>query len=374
MKRTATAQQRNCGLDLLRCLSMFFVIVLHVFNHGGLADAMETDLAGRSLSTMVQVLVYPAVDCFVLLSGYLLCRRSFRLSRVIKIWTTVAFWSVVIQCVFYIMRPETISVGKTVFMFLPVLSGRYWFVNAYLVMLLVSPFLNRLLRDLPQWQMRALLLVSMAVFCLAPIPALGNDVFGTQNGFGFPWFCVVYLWGGYIELYCPLKKHGMGRCLGIYALLCAAHTMWILGIELLGGQIEVLAQLQNVFMRYTSVPVFGGAVCLLLYFRRIRFSQDSFAAILCGWVSPLVFSVYLIHDHPLVREYWIQDRFAGWGNMPLIIAIVYAVLAAVCIFVMCIGLDWIRKCLFSMLRIPALCDRLSSWLTKKIMVQLKGDL
>lgn len=374
MNRIAPAQQRNCGLDLLRCLSMFFVIVLHIFNHGGLASALETDLAGKTVSTMVQALVYPAVDCFVLLSGYLLCRRSFQVSRVIKIWTTVVFWSVVIQCVFCILKLDTISAGKTVFMFLPVLSGRYWFVNAYLVMLLVSPFLNRLLWELPQWQMRGLLLITAAVFCLSPMFALGNDVFGTQNGFGFSWFCVVYLWGGYIRQYCPQKEHGSGCYLGIYILLCAAHTAWIIGIKLLGGQIEVLAQLRNVFMKYTSVPVFGGAVCLLLYFRSIRFRSDFFAAKLCGWVSPLVFSVYLIHDHPLVREYWTRDRFAPLGELPLIFAVLCAILAAIGIFAACVGLDWIRKCLFSMMRIPTLCDRLSSWLTQKIVIRLKGDL
>lgn len=374
MNHIDTTQHRNYGLDLLRWLSMFFVIVLHVFNHGGLAASMETDLAGKAVSTMVQALVYPAVDCFVLLSGYLLCSRSFRLSRVVKIWSTVVFWSVAIQCVLYLLGLETVSLGKTVFMFMPILSGRYWFVNAYLVMLLVSPFLNRLLRDLPRWQMRALLLVSMAVFCLSPIPALDNDVFGTQNGFGFPWFCVAYLWGGYIGAYCPQKEHGNGRYLALCALLCAAHTVWIVGIDLLGGQIEVLAQLRNVFMKYTSIPVFGAAICLLLSFRSIRFRSDSFVAKFFGWVSPLVFSVYLIHDHPLVREYWIQGRFARLGDLQPGYAVVLAVLAAIGIFAVCIVLDWLRDRLFFILRIPAYSDKISDWLTKKVVVRLKGDL
>lgn len=373
MKR-ATFRQRHTGLDLLRCLSMFFVIVLHIFNHGGLSAVLETDPLGNAVSTLVQTMVYPAVDCFVLLSGYLLCRRSFRLSRVTRIWCTVAFWSVVIQCVFYIWGLETVSFGKTVFMFLPILSGRYWFVNAYIVMLLASPFLNRLLRELPQWQMRTLLLLSTAVFSLAPVFAMGNDVFGTQNGFGFPWFCTMYLWGGYINVYSPCQKNSSGRYLGLYAVLCLVHTAWILGMEFAGGSIPALMQLRNVFMKYTSVPVFGAALCLLMCFRGMEVKSTSVVARLSGWLSSLVFSVYLIHDHPLVREHWIQGRFAPLGELLPGWAATAAILAAIGIFAVCIALDWLRDRLFCVLKIPVYSDKISRWLTKKIVVRLKGDL
>ena len=372
--KSATFRERNTGLDLLRCLSMFFVIVLHLFNHGGLGAALETAPVGKAVSTLVQVATYPAVDCFVLLSGYLLCKRSFRLARVTRIWCTVAFWSVVIQCVFYLLGLETVSLGKTVFMFLPVLSGRYWFVNAYIVMLLASPFLNRLLRDLLQWQMRALLLVSTVIFCLAPIPALGNDVFGTQNGFGFPWFCVLYLWGGYVNIYSPSLENNNGRYLGFYAILCLMHTVWILGVDFASGSIPALTQLRNIFMKYTSVPVFGSAICLLMYFKGMEDKPASVVARLCGRCSPLVFSAYLIHDHPLVREYWTMGRFARLGDLQIGFAVICAILAAVGIFAVCIVLDWCRERLFYMLKIPAYSDRISRWMTKKIVVRLKGDL
>lgn len=372
--KSATFRERNTGLDLLRCLSMFFVIVLHLFNHGGLGAALETAPVGKAVSTLVQVATYPAVDCFVLLSGYLLCKRSFRLARVTRIWCTVAFWSVVIQCVFYLLGLETVSLGKTVFMFLPVLSGRYWFVNAYIVMLLASPFLNRLLRDLLQWQMRALLLVSTVIFCLAPIPALGNDVFGTQNGFGFPWFCVLYLWGGYINIYSPSTENNNGRYLGFYAMLCLVHTAWIMGVDFASDSIPALMQLRNIFMKYTSVPVFGSAICLLMYFRGVEITPASLIARLCSWLSPLVFSVYLIHDHPLVREHWIQGCFAPLGELLPGWAMTVAILAAIGIFAVCIALDWFRDRLFCVLKIPVYSDKISRWLTKKIVVRLKGDL
>ena len=57
--------------------------------------------------------------------------------------------------------------------------------------------------DMPKWQLRGILLSCLLIFCVAPILALGSDVFKTQNGYGFTWFLALYLWGGYIRMYTP---------------------------------------------------------------------------------------------------------------------------------------------------------------------------
>lgn len=157
-------------------------------------------------------------------------------------------------------------------------------------------------------------------------------------------------------------------------MLCLVHTVWILGVDFTNGSIPVFFQLQNVFLKYTSVPVFGSALCLLMYFRGMEVKPTSVIARLCGWMSPLIFSVYLIHDHPLVRAYMIQGRFAGLGDLRSGCAVVCAILAAVGIFAVCIVLDWFRDQLFYALKIPVYSDKISRWLTKKIVVRLKGEL
>ena len=180
--QTKLENNREYGLDLLRGLSMLFVIVIHLVGHGGLGSSYPSASVADLLVSWVEIASYPAVDCFVLLSGYLLCRLPFKLSRIVRTWTAAFFWSVAIQCVFFCLRPETVSPGTMLYMFLPVCSERYWFLNAYIVMMIASPVLNRLLRDMPQWQLRGLLLATLAVFCVAPFFAVGNDIFKTQNG------------------------------------------------------------------------------------------------------------------------------------------------------------------------------------------------
>lgn len=175
-------------------------------------------------------------------------------------------------------------------------------------------------------------------------------------------------------MYSPRQKSNNGRYLLIYALLGIMNTAWILGTELAGGFIPVLIPLRNVFMRYTSVPVFGSAVCLLMHFSGIELNPKGYTARFCGWCSPLVFSVYLIHDHPLTREYWMWNRFAQLGKLHPGCAIISAVVAAIGLFAACIMFDWVRERLFWSLKIPIYSDKISQWLTRKIVIRLKGNL
>ena len=60
---------RNYGVDLLRIVSMLGVVTLHILGHGGLLDNAGSFFEFSALY-FLQTLVQPAVDCFILISGY----------------------------------------------------------------------------------------------------------------------------------------------------------------------------------------------------------------------------------------------------------------------------------------------------------------
>lgn len=363
-------QNREYGLDVLRTLSMLFVIMVHIIGHGGLKTAYSFGTIGSAMVTFLQTAAYPAVNCFVLISGYLLADKPFRLSRLLQIWFTAVFWSVLIQCAFYITDPSGISLGKTLFMFLPVLSGRYWFLNAYIVMIFASPFLNYLLNTLPYWKIRVLLLAAFAVFCIAPLLALNNDVFTTQNGYSFPWFLVLYLTGGYIKKYVSRPKKGSSFLIA-YFILCLFQLLWIVGIDIFA--IDIFLPYKNMFMKYTSVLIFGEAICLFMYFRSVRNCRLTILSKICGYISPLVFSVYLIHDHPLIRAAFMAESFTGVAQYTLPLVFILVIAIALGIFLVCLLLDLLRHYLFKLLKITSLLNHCGDWLTEKISALLMRE-
>ncbi len=363
--------EREYGLDLLRSLSMVFVIALHLITHGGMGDLFPMESVAGILVELIKLAVYPAVNCFVLLSGYLLCALPFRVERIVKIWLTAMFWSLIIQCVFFLKNPASISIGTVIYMFLPILSGRYWFLNAYIVLMLCSPVLNQLLRDLPKWKLRGLLLVSTLIFSVAPIFALGADVFQTQNGYGFSWFLVLYLWGAFIRMYTPklTLKQSRYALLG-YAVLVGGHLLWIRLTGILSDRVALFGQVSGLFLRYTSIPVFGSALCLLLFFRSKRFSDAKHLAAFFGRLSALVFAVYLIHDHPLIRETVIRNVFIGWQTSAWYLTLLYAAGIVVIIFLACVAAEWLRVRLFRILRLDSAAARICRKLEKHIVFLL----
>ena len=87
-------ETRNYGIDILRILSIAFVVTLHVLGHGGvLKNATGISFAA---SYGLEAAAYCAVDCFVIITGYCMCLKSFKSKRILSLWAECFFYSVCI--------------------------------------------------------------------------------------------------------------------------------------------------------------------------------------------------------------------------------------------------------------------------------------
>ena len=88
---------RNNSLDLLRILSMFMVVILHVFGSSGLLrDTLVPGHYNWYIGHIMHTFSYQAVNCFILISGYFLCTAKFKLKKLLYIYIQVFFYSVII--------------------------------------------------------------------------------------------------------------------------------------------------------------------------------------------------------------------------------------------------------------------------------------
>ena len=154
MGRNDIAPKRNFGIDFLRIISMLFVICYHILSQGGILISSEAGSPKHYILSLCNTLVYCAVNFYGITTGYVLCQKGFKLSRLTKLWLTVVFWSVAVSCVFFVVLPETRTISEMISMFLPILRGRYWFFTAYFVTYMVGPVLNHIIRTLPREKFR----------------------------------------------------------------------------------------------------------------------------------------------------------------------------------------------------------------------------
>lgn len=61
--------KRNYGIDLLRLVSMFLIVVLHSLSRGALVGVSPFNIH-YEVGFLIEALTYCAVNCFALISGY----------------------------------------------------------------------------------------------------------------------------------------------------------------------------------------------------------------------------------------------------------------------------------------------------------------
>lgn len=330
------AQRHNSGIDLLRIVSMFMVVVLHVLGQGGILAALTPGTPGWALGWTLESACYCAVDCFGMVSGYVAHSRQFSGQRCVTLWAQAAFYSAGIALLFKFLLPGSTSFRSILAACFPVSGQQYWYFTAYFALLFFSPFLTILLESLSRGQVRQLLAALFLIFCLLPLAA-GRDLFYLKAGYSTLWLCILFLIGGCLRILEEGREGRPGRYFGGY-LLCVLLTALT---KVAPGPLPR----GELFLSYTSPTVLGAALCLVLGFRALTIRSPWLQRQIAR-LAPLSFGVYLIHTHPSVWKYLLAGRFQVYAAQPPLLLPVLVVLTAAGIFLVGAGIDFFRERLF----------------------------
>jgi len=136
MKRESIKRKTN--LELLRIVCMFLILILHAANAFDPWPIDQSKVLQEPLvcfaSFFFEALTIVAVNAFVLLSGYFGIKFSFQ--RLLSFIFQVFFFSVLLM-----MLPSCGEKGLRQLWDI-FTSGQYWYVNAYIILFILSPALN----------------------------------------------------------------------------------------------------------------------------------------------------------------------------------------------------------------------------------------
>lgn len=358
-----SAKDRNYGIDLLRIISMFMVIVLHIFNMGGVLNATDMLTSQYEVGWLVQNAAFCAVDVYALISGYVWVNAKYRYRNIVELWLQVLFYTLSITALFSIFSPSSVSFIEWIKAFFPTMFNQYWYFSSYFALFLFIPLLNIVLEKTEKKQL--LIYIGIILFFFGGVQTLFfSDAFGTNNGYSTIWLMILYLVGGY------LGKYGIGKSVKpikfIVGYLIMVFLSWLskLCIELLTLRVLGEVRAGNYFISYRSPLVFLAAICLFLFFVNMKVSSLSKKVI--DLLSPMAFGVYLIHVHPLVFSGIIKDRFAEYAEFPCLLEILAVLGTAAVIYFICSMIDYIRFQLFKILHIRQKLDSFEEHIRIKI--------
>ncbi|MBW3093677.1 acyltransferase [Bifidobacterium sp. 82T10] len=207
--------RRNLNLDVLRIVAMLLIVACHATLHIPWLLNIDTVplqyLPGWKSALAFLVVQYGqvGVSIFFMISGYFLVRKDFQVRRVFSTWFQMFCYSVLSFALILVARHRSLTLPDKVTELLqgeqlphtivtvlfPFLSNSYWFVTAYIVMLLVSPFLNCLFEHLSQRSIGCLMLLLgfLATWKLFNV--------STPVWTNFTYAILGYVTGGWIRVY-----------------------------------------------------------------------------------------------------------------------------------------------------------------------------
>jgi surface polysaccharide O-acyltransferase-like enzyme len=207
----------NVGVELLRIFAMMMIVGMHYMNFGGIlwSDAIWN----RRIAWLLESFCFVSVNCYVLISGYFLVdSNSFHWYKVAKLWGDVIFYTLLFLVISLFYKGQELHLRDIVHAILPVRYQTYWFVTAYVGMYILSPYLNRLVRQLSKNEYQKFLGILMGMFSLYSFLRPEADPFFMQGGYTVWWFVVLYFLAGYVRLYgINISQRG---AFSLYIIMC----------------------------------------------------------------------------------------------------------------------------------------------------------
>lgn len=106
--KNSEIKERNYGIDLLRIVTMFMIVNLHVFWYGGIlrSENLYFLSAKYNIVWILEIICYVAVNCYALISGFVGIESRYKYSNIVLLWFRVVFYSIslyLIGCIFGIV-------------------------------------------------------------------------------------------------------------------------------------------------------------------------------------------------------------------------------------------------------------------------------
>lgn len=91
--KSEQAIERNWGIDSLRVLCMFMIVIWHILWRGGVLANVSVPSLQYDIAWLLAMLAFGAVNCYGLISGYVGVRSRFKLSNLVELWMRGREWN-----------------------------------------------------------------------------------------------------------------------------------------------------------------------------------------------------------------------------------------------------------------------------------------
>lgn len=336
-------KKRMPNIEVLRCIAMMMVIVLHYLGKGELLPELTTERIEASgiVAWLLESFCIVAVNLYMLISGYFLCESSFKMSRLIKLWLQIWTYSAVIGIIsayIGIIPANEVDTHYFLTVLFPVSMGHYWFMTAYFFLYILLPLLGTGLRNLTKKQMQIIIIVLISVFSITKtILPVRLEMDG--QGYDVLWYLCVFVIAAYIRKYGITFLSSAKKAMLLYIIGCLLLFAEAMLIRIVYLKTDTFGRIVGISYEYNHLLPLLASIGIFIAF--LKWKVPEHVAKVVIKIAPYSLGVYLLHENIGLRYAW--QGWLGADKVTSAIAIVlYTVMVVIVVFFCGISVEMVR--------------------------------
>lgn len=299
------------------------IICHHYLGHGGALNALKPSDLNFYPAYLIECFSIVAVNGFILIAGYY--QIKFKWDKLFNLWAQVFFYSVVISSIFWMAKIEPITAKQLVTTFFPLIFGRWWFITVYVMLYILSPFINLALNNMDKKLHEQLLIVLLIVNVI--LPSLKYTYF-QDDGYSIQNFFFLYCVGDYI------RKYEIPKFNYIITYIVSSFIL----LALISFTKMNIFHVPSSLLRYNFISVEIAAISLFIIFKNIKLQSNT-----VNKIATSTFGIYLISDHKYIRDV-LYTKILHTGDYYYNSSFIpYLIVSVIAIFVCCAIIELIRQ-------------------------------
>ena len=273
---SVSSLKRFSNLEALRIISILLILSIHIYSEIPYESMNELN---KFIGVILSGIGSTGVTCFVLLSGYF--GVKFKKERFIQLILLTTFYSVFVN----IANNEFTINNDLLKAFLIIPLYKNWFITCYLILMLLSPFLNNFLEQLSQKEYQKLVLILLIVFSI--LPTAFNTPYYTilsDGGKCLTYFIFIYMIGKYIKRFKDITIKQSKAIIFLIISTTIICTLNFFAEKILGKRVCVYGMDCSPFILFSSIIIF------------YIFKSFTFQKKWINYISSSVLSVYLLDE------------------------------------------------------------------------------
>lgn len=274
-------KERQSNIELLRIISMFFIVLEHILIMG--TDFFTSPIGNQlHIANAIIGFTYSGVNCFILITGYFGTNFSYR--RLLNLYLICGIYELVGFVFAYLQGSAEFSTTALSYIIFPLSRSNTWFIRCYVILLFLLPIINKGIEQLNKKQFTHILILLTIL----------NIYFGwfqkhaNFNAIGYNPSQMIYLYviGRYLKTYVDWNTVAKYK---LYVFL-----LWFL-LSFLWGMIQNINEIMTIphwnGWAYNNPIILMSAISFFMFFRVINIPYSK----IINTLGSTMFAVFLIH-------------------------------------------------------------------------------